>query len=83
MERRAALVRHFAEIKERVFGLSGMPELVGRSGSSLLIDAIALVGYLELMLGENQKLVAFLMGLEQAGTISRSELELLIGLRQG
>jgi hypothetical protein len=81
MKGERALVKHFAEIKERVFELTGMPELVGRSGSSLLADAAALIGYLELLLGENEKLVAFVIGLEEAGTITRTELEFLMGLR--
>lgn len=33
------------------------------------------------MLGEDERLVVFLIGLEEAGMISRRELELLMGLR--
>jgi hypothetical protein len=78
-----AIAKHTEEIRQRLHSLLGMPELVHRSGHQLLTDAIALQSYLQLMLDENDRLVAFLMGLEEAGTITRKELELLMGLRRG
>lgn len=84
-----ALATHFHEIRERVLeGLAARrksPESVGtgqRDPDHLLVDAAALVGYLQLLLDDNERFVAFLLGLEEAGTITRAELELLMGLRK-
>lgn len=78
-----AISKHFEEIRMRVHTLAKVPELSYRAGPKLLSDAVALVGYLQLMLDENDRLIAFLIGLEEAGTITRQELELLMGLRRG
>jgi hypothetical protein len=84
-----ALVTHVHEIRERV--LQALAERrksansVGtaeRDPDQLLVDAAALVGYLQLVLEDNERFVAFLLGLEEAGTITRAELELLMGLRK-
>jgi hypothetical protein len=94
MREQRAIVVHFVEIRDRVFDLlrrlrearerdervdgAETTETVER----LAADAAALVGYLQLMLDENQRLVAYLIGLEEEGTISRAELEFLMGLGQ-
>ena len=78
-----AISKHFEEIRMRVHTHAKVPELAYRSGQSLLGDALCLVGCLQLMLDENDRLIAFLIGLEDAGTITRRELELLMGLRRG
>jgi hypothetical protein len=90
LHRERAIVQHFQEIRDRVFGaLSAGRESADSSPAhaastgELLVDAAALVGYLQLLLDENERLVAFLAGLQEAGTISREELEFLMGLRHG
>jgi hypothetical protein len=88
--RRRLLRLHFADIRERLLAaLVARRRNEDRAASAsaaelsrLLADPSALVGYLQLALDENERLVAFLHGLEEAGTISREELELLMGLRQ-
>jgi hypothetical protein len=84
-----ALVEHFQEIRERVFHAlaerrkhPNSVRTVERDPDRLLVDAAALVGYLQLVLDDNERFVAFLLGLEEAGTITRAELELLMGLRK-
>ena len=93
MRGKRAIVVHFVEIRDRVFDLlkrlreerqcgervSGGAETTN-AVERLATDAAALVGYLQLMLDENERLVAYLIGLEEAGTISRTELEFLMGL---
>jgi hypothetical protein len=92
MENGRALAAHFEEIKHRAFdlvarkGAQERSDAVGTNARSMwtpVEDVIALVGYLQLMLDENDKLLAFVMGLERAGTITRAELERLMGLRRG
>jgi hypothetical protein len=90
LHRERAIVQHFQQIRDRVFGTSSADrESADSSGAhaastaELLVDAAALVGYLQLALDENERLVAFLAGLQEAGTISREELEFLMGLRHG
>ena len=89
LHRERAIVQHFSEIRERVLVALAERRSGPASGdrqataeNQLLADASALVGYLQLILGENERMVAFLAGLEEAGTISREELELLMGLRR-
>jgi hypothetical protein len=84
-----ALALHFAEIRERVLRATSLRRSEAqatvegaREYDQLLVDATALVGYLQLALDENERLVAFLLGLEEAGTISREELQFLMGLRR-
>ena len=90
-----ALVAHFVEIQTRVFELlkrlreaRERGEVVAPGAETtktierLAADAASLVGYLQLMLDENDRLVAYLIGLEEAGTISRQELDFLMGLRR-
>ena len=93
MENGRALAAHFDEIKHRVFdlvarlkGAQERGDAIGTTARSmwpLVEDVIALVGYLQLMLDENDKLLAFVMGLERAGTITRAELDRLMRLRGG
>lgn len=88
LHRERAIVQHFEEIRERVFAALACSSEAAAAGDDVegttqaLVDAAALVGYLQLLLHENERLVAYLIGLEEAGTISREELELLMGLRQ-
>lgn len=84
-----AIALHIAEIRERVLHTTSVRRSnaqasveAERECNQLLVDAAALVGYLQLALDENERLVAFLVGLEEAGTISREELEFLMGLRR-
>jgi len=87
-----AISQHFEEIKTRFFpalkrftGSLNRGDLIGANAKTLqpmIEDMAALVGYLQLMLDENDRLLAFLIGLEEAGTITRQELELLMGLRR-
>jgi len=95
MRSQRAFVAHFREICDRVADLCKRLGEARERGHALAdegdapsvidqlaVDAAALVGYLQLMLDENERLVAYLMGLEEAGTISRAELEFLMGLRR-
>jgi len=87
-----AISKHFEEIKARFFpalrrfkDANDRGDVIGANAKTLrpmIEDMAALVGYLQLMLDENDRLVAFLIGLEEAATITRQELELLMGLRR-
>jgi len=86
-----AITLHFSEIRERLMPVlpasrAGRGEAQtgaepGHGHNQLLVDAAALVGYLQLALCENERLVSFLLELEEAGRLGRQELGLLMGLR--
>lgn len=76
-----AIDKHFDEIRERVLSIASTPEVVDQSGRALLHDSYALIGYLGLMLNENDRLIRFLIRLKEDGRITRNELGDLLGLR--
>jgi hypothetical protein len=76
-----AIRRHYDEIVKRFFEVKETAEPVTGGGRTPLHDLSALVGYLGLMLDENDKLVHFLLRLENERRLSRREFCDLMGLR--